>query len=284
MRVMRAWQPRSSSKGWSNPAADRSSESSITAASRCEGWRPRYTLVAQRCLLRPLGIAFFHARRAFARGVGHDRVNLRMKSDHAHTVRHTDQRGVGQTLLQKRVHGAFGWCIERAGGLVHEQPVRGDEQGAGHGQALLLAGREALHPGIGLLQRGFQIRHAGELQRLADLRGTEVFRALRIGERLFERAQRQIRLLRQEQRTARWRMRVRGVERVGPDTGEPAHQRALAAARRPGEQGVLAAADVLARALQQRPSVGREQQQIAQRHRLARAAQRHHTGRSDRSA
>ena len=137
----------------------------------------------------------------------------------------------------------LGGLVERGAGLVEEQPVGLDQQRAGEGQALLLAGRQHHRPVAALVQPvGEMAELAQTRQRLADLGVAVRLRlvgvaqappsACRSGCRASAAGTGPSRALRDADRAA--------AER--PQAGQHAKQRGLAAARRPLDHHPLARA------------------------------------------
>ena len=89
-------------------------------------------------------------------------------------VADADHRGAGQALPDQPVKLGLGFGIAGGGGLVQEQPVGTEQQGAGHGQTLLFSGRQALRPMVDLVEMPGQSPKAAGGEGLRDRSGIEL--------------------------------------------------------------------------------------------------------------
>src|SRR2546425_1278554 len=130
-------------------------------------------------------------------------------------------RGSREAGPEQSVQLRFGGLVERRGGFVEEEPLRPLHEGAGEGDALRLARREHLGPVPGLVEARDEVRKPARRERLPQRPVVHARRRHRVGHDLPERADRQVRDLRQEQHAPVLRaMDLSAPER--PDAGDRA--------------------------------------------------------------
>ena len=183
-----------------------------------------------------------------------------------------DHRRLGQVFGQKLHDVGLARLVERRGRLVHEHPGRPLHQHAREGHALLLPARQDVVPALLLVEPSAQVIEPDLVQGFAQLIVVGVVRLLRIEHGLAQGAQREIGLLRHEGDVT-----LGQFDRTAPpwpDTGDGAHDGALAAARLAADQHALAGLDLDLGLGHQGLAVGPRQADLAQ-HQAIGTARRH---------
>src|ERR1043166_9019178 len=151
-----------------------------------------------------------------------------------------DDRRMPIGFAQQPVERGFGGLVERRGRFVEENDLRAHEQDARKAKPLLLAAGEALRPIAVDIELVDQISEPDSAQRRFELGAARLMIGLGIGDRIAQRAERQIRPLRQEQRMPVADPNPAAAER--PEPGDRAQQGALAGARGAGDEAIGRAA------------------------------------------
>ncbi len=157
-------------------------------------------------------------------------------------VADADDRCFGQLLDQELHHVLLTGFVKRRGRLVHEDPVGLVDQHPGKGDALLLATGEDVVPPLGLIQSVAEMVEAHLVQHVFQGIIGDAFRRHRVVHHLAQRSQREVGLLRHERDVAG--RKVDGAAAPGPDPGDGAHDRALAAAGLAADQHPLGPLDL----------------------------------------
>ena len=143
-------------------------------------------------------------------------------------VTDADDDAVGQAVADQGVEHGLGRFVQRGGGFVEQDELRGGQQDAGEGDALEFAGREALLPVVGGIEQRFEVSEAAFAQGGGDV--------LRIGgdvgvaDGLQQRALRHIGFLRDEQGAAARRAADFSAAAERPQSGQRTQQGGFAAA------------------------------------------------------
>src|SRR5262245_24700955 len=150
-----------------------------------------------------------------------------------------EQRRLGKPLAHQPIEAGLRRLVHRRGRLVEKEPLRLLDQRAGEGDALLLSGREPESPVGGLIEARGELDEAHDLERVAQRPVVQTAGRHRIAHHVAEHADRQIRPLRQEQELSAWRNSDLAAPEW-PDAGDGTDERALARARRTGQESSVA--------------------------------------------
>ena len=131
--------------------------------------------------------------------LGLEREEAAVELHQARAVADRDGRRIREPLEQQAVELRLRGLVERAGRLVEEQPVGFLQQRARNRQPLLLAAGQLVAPLGGRVELLAQRGKSHRVDHLVDLRMREGFFRPGISQRAAQRAERQVRPLRQHQ-------------------------------------------------------------------------------------
>src|SRR5215813_12170895 len=160
----------------------------------------------------------------------------------ARSMRDADDRRPREVCAELAIDVALRRLVQCGGRLVEEEPRGGVEERARQREQLLLPGRQLLPPVLHLAQAGGERAEPASPERGHDRRVPERPWVGRIGDRLAEGGDRQVRTLREEEHALGGRSSDL-PSAVWPEPGERPEERALSAAGRSRQEHALPPSD-----------------------------------------